>query len=414
MRSVVWEGHVAYPTVDKTAEGKLVSRTLRLEGPTGLITTTTKGLEPELETRLLRASVPDTPAATRAILRAQAQRAAGQAPETPDLAPWHAAQWWLERHGIRSVVIPYAEQLAELIPATQVRLRRDHPQLLALVATHALLHQRQRERDSLGRVVATLADYVAVYRLVAPLYEAVASGGLTRAVREAVEIVHERCAGDPERAVTVGDVAQALKVDRSSASRRINAAIRLGYLVNLETRRGYRARLRPGDPLPDLVAVLPDPATLQNHDASPERNSATLPDFCDPDAAKLLQSATATPLQQCTAGEGECCTVAKPLQSAGATVFCDRDAETGGPLQCCGEDERDEHVPTDARLLAALRQRGRAPLWELAWECGLGDVEAIAAAQRLLDAGMIHRVGDDRRAPLSAWSELALVKEAQP
>jgi len=91
MRSVVWEGHVAYPTVDKTAEGKLVSRTLRLEGPTGLITTTTKGLEPELETRLLRASVPDTPAATRAILRAQAQRAAGQAPETPDLAPWHAA-----------------------------------------------------------------------------------------------------------------------------------------------------------------------------------------------------------------------------------------------------------------------------------------------------------------------------------
>jgi DNA-binding Lrp family transcriptional regulator len=64
------------------------------------------------------------------------------------------------------------------------------------------------------------------------------------------------------------------------------------------------------------------------------------------------------------------------------------------------------------RLLTALRQRGRAPVWELGWEAGLSDAEALAAAQRLLEAGVIRRVGDDLRAPLSVWSELALVKEA--
>jgi hypothetical protein len=109
--------------------------------------------------------------------------------------------------------------------------------------------------------------------------------------------------------------------------------------------------------------------------------------------------------------------------------------QTSGELPT--EDERDEHAPRcggvlqnmamngdgrmpahsnghDERLLAALRQRGRAPMWKLAWEAGLSDAEALAAAQRLLEAGMIRRVGDNLRAPLSVWSELALVKEAQP
>ena len=61
MRSVAWEGHVVYPTVEKTRDGQLVSRILKLEGPTGLVTTTTKGLELELETRLLRMSLQTLP-----------------------------------------------------------------------------------------------------------------------------------------------------------------------------------------------------------------------------------------------------------------------------------------------------------------------------------------------------------------
>ncbi len=67
----------------------------------------------------------------------------------------------------------------------------------------------------------------------------------------------------------------------------------------------------------------------------------------------------------------------------------------------------------DQRLLETLCQRGRAPVWELAWGVGLSDTEAVAAAQRLLDAGLIQRVGDDLRAPLGVWSEVALAREVR-
>jgi hypothetical protein len=35
-----------------------------------------------------------------------------------------------------------------------------------------------------------------------------------------------------------------------------------GYLVNLETRRGRPARIVLGDPMPDMVKLLPDPGEL--------------------------------------------------------------------------------------------------------------------------------------------------------
>jgi hypothetical protein len=86
--------------------------------------------------------------------------------------------------------------------------------------------------------------------------------------------------------------------------------------------------------------------------------------------------------------------------------FSHRDAKSDGG------DGGDGQMPAhsnghDGRLLAVVRRCGRVYLWRAAREVGLSDVEAVAAAQRLLEAGMIRRVGDDRRAPLSAWAEIA-------
>src|SRR5206468_1582008 len=53
VRSLLSEGRLRYETVEKTANG-LEPRLIEREGPTGLITTTTKvALHPENETRLL-------------------------------------------------------------------------------------------------------------------------------------------------------------------------------------------------------------------------------------------------------------------------------------------------------------------------------------------------------------------------
>src|SRR5712691_6683078 len=87
---------------------------------------------------------------------------------TRDPTPWHELQTWLES-GERRVVIPYAAEITAAIPPAAVRLRRDVDTLWALVASHALLHQAQRERDPKGQIIATLDDYAAVHELVADL-----------------------------------------------------------------------------------------------------------------------------------------------------------------------------------------------------------------------------------------------------
>lgn len=58
--------------------------------------------------------------------------------------------------------------------------------------------------------------------------------------------------------VTTAQVAAALTLDRSAASRRVRGAVSRGYVKNLETRRGQPARLVPGDPLPTDEPVLPE------------------------------------------------------------------------------------------------------------------------------------------------------------
>ncbi len=262
LRSVAWEGNVAYELVEKTTEG-LKPRRIEKPGPTGFITTTTGRVEAELETRVLTLTVPDTEQVTRTILAATAARANGHAPAAPNLTPWRQAQRWLAERGDREVSIPYAERLAKLVPAKQVRARRDFTQLLTLIQAHALLHQRQRGRDGQGRIMADGRDYAGAYMLAAPVFGAIAAEGVTPAVRETVEAVKTLTTGGVET-VSLPRLAGYLKLDKSATSRRVGRCLSGGWLVNDETRKGRPAALRAGDPLPDDVPALPDPAEVSN------------------------------------------------------------------------------------------------------------------------------------------------------
>ena len=142
VRSLMSDPEMSYEVVEKGDDGKFHTRIIKKPGPTGLITTSTKPLGEQANTRLLTITMKQT----RLELLAQAKRAEG-IEETPDLEEWLALQRWLELAGQTRVVIPYASQLAELVPANTVRMRRDFPQLLTVIKTIALLYQQQRERD---------------------------------------------------------------------------------------------------------------------------------------------------------------------------------------------------------------------------------------------------------------------------
>jgi hypothetical protein len=258
VRSLLSEGRLRYETVEKTSEG-MKPRLIEREGPTGLIVTTTAvKLHPENETRLLSLTVTDTQEQTREVMAALAEQVSGQ---MPNLGQWHALQRWLGTAEHR-VSIPYAKNLATLIPPVAVRLRRDFGALLALIRSNAILQQARRQRDAEGHIIATLEDYAVVRNLVADLVSEGVEATVPTTVRETVEKLR-LLYSDKSEPVTIVKLAEELELDKSAAWRRVRAAIDRGYIKNLEDRKGRPAQLVPGEPLPDDVDILPTVERLQ-------------------------------------------------------------------------------------------------------------------------------------------------------
>ena len=252
IRTLLSEGVIRHGTVESQPDG-LHAREVVREGPAGLITTTTQvSLHPENETRLLSITVDDSAEQTKNVILA----IAGQdgIPDPPELAEWHTLQHWLE-DGPCDVTVPFALQIAQLIPPIAVRLRRDAGTLLALVRAHALLHRATREIVD-HRVVATLHDYEAVRDLVADIISGTLGQSVSPATREVVKAVTDITGAGAEHA-TYAQLAERLEIDKSSVSRRARVGVAGGYLHNEEDRNGKPARIVLGEPLPDDVLVLP-------------------------------------------------------------------------------------------------------------------------------------------------------------
>jgi hypothetical protein len=254
IRSLLSEGCLRYETVEKTKDG-LVPRLIEREGP--IVTTTSLRLRPENETRMLSLTITDTHVQTAAVFRALAKE---NNPSDADLTQWHALQTWLST-GPARVVIPFAEQLAQLVPPVAVRLRRDFKTVLMLIRAHALLHQASRLKDEQGRIIAALEDYAAVRELVGDLVAEGVDATVKPQIREVVEAT-ARLIAEGREDVRQADLTAALKLDKSAISRRVAGALDGGFLKNLEDRKGRPARLVLGDPLPANRDVLPPPDRL--------------------------------------------------------------------------------------------------------------------------------------------------------
>lgn len=266
VRSLAADNEMTYDTVEKDASGKFVVRHIVKPGPTGLITTSTRPLPHQFDTRTLTVTVKDTPDQTREVMRAHAARLNGVG-TPPDVSDLIAVQRWLELEGERRVRIPYAARLAELVPADHVRMRRDFRQLLTMIEAVAMMHQRQRERDSDGRIIASVDDYARARTLLFDVFQTAVSAGLTPQVRETVLVVQRIYDGNPLRQQTI---AKALGLSKEAGWYRIRRAISLGYLANDETRKGQPAKIRPGEPLPEDCVALPAVQDLTLPGTTPE------------------------------------------------------------------------------------------------------------------------------------------------
>ena len=282
IRSLLSEGRLRYPTVVKR-EGELVTVMIERAGPTGLITTTTAlRLHAENETRLLSLTSDDSEQQTSDVLLEMAEEERAEI----DFERWHALQRWLEL-GDRKVTIPYAKELAKLIPPAAVRLRRDFGSLLALIRSHALLHQATRERNSKGCIVATFEDYTVVRELVVDVISEAVEKTVKPEVRELVAAVAAH-GGEP---VTQAQLVSELQLDKGSISRRVRAALDGGYLINQEDRRGRPHKLVVGNPLPDDLEILPSPEAIEEelHGCAVARGVKPPPLHAEGEEARLAE-----------------------------------------------------------------------------------------------------------------------------
>jgi hypothetical protein len=257
IRSLLSEGCIkSEATV--SGGGRFGTQAVVKEGPTNLILTTTKTyIHPENETRAFSLTSDDSREQTRGIVRS----IFGEERLEPDLSEWITLQEWLEGAEHR-VVIPYASALGKLIEPMGARIRRDAKALRTLIETHAILHQLTRDLDEQGRIVATLADYEAIRRLVAPVIAEGVGAQVREEVRKAVEAV-EAIQDRKKVSASTTEVAQELDVHKSTASRHLHWAADDGYLVNMDPGAGTPDKWVPGDPLPPVKEILPTVAELQ-------------------------------------------------------------------------------------------------------------------------------------------------------
>lgn len=253
VRSIIEDARTDYDTVEKDPEtGRNVVRRVSKEGPTGLITTGVRDLEFQTSTRVLTVSISDSPEQTRAVMRAEAVRAAGQAAviDADMIERFRDYQRWLAG-GPSDLIVPFAQQLAEMIPASETRMRRDFKQLLSVIETVALMNQQRREKDAEGCLVASLDDYAWARTLLLQTFKTAVGGGITPAIRQTVLAVEDG------QETSQSDLMRRLRLSKGAVAWRTNRAIRGGWLSNLESRQGYPARLVRAAPLPEDSSPLP-------------------------------------------------------------------------------------------------------------------------------------------------------------
>jgi len=272
IRQLLSEGHLRYlVTVWNDDDPRAVE--LEIEGPTGLIVTTTRPrLHDENETRLVSMTVDESPEQTKAIYYALADEGEREV----DLEAWHALQEFIALGDVR-VTIPFGRLLARLVPPAAVRMRRYFGVLLSLVRAHALLHQETRESDGQGRLIATPDDYDVVRGLMAGLLSEHVEQAVPSEVRRTVD--KARSLYDQARAeaaangwndahnepyVTVTQLANELERDKATVRRHVDRALDAGYLRDLSGGgRGRTKRLVPDEPMPADQELLPTVEQLE-------------------------------------------------------------------------------------------------------------------------------------------------------
>ena len=171
LRPLLSGGSARHVTVNKDASGRNVGQEFRVEGPVSVtIPTIRNKLDNQLQSRMLIADLKDYKGRVAAHSKAVSEQLSPgyvAAEHDDDIRAWRQALRSLT--GVRKVVLPVEDERFRFASDEVPHGARLWTNMLALMATHAWLEQRNREMIDLPgggqAVVASAEDYEAAYQI---------------------------------------------------------------------------------------------------------------------------------------------------------------------------------------------------------------------------------------------------------
>jgi len=164
LRVLKQRGALSAPRIERDpVTGGVRTTFIELHGPVAVLTATGDTIDPQLQPHVVEVAADESPEQVARMFAERHRRLAQ--PVDPSEAERVTARLRNLQRVIssRSVTIPFAERIDGM--GVSARARRDHDLLLALVASHALLHQHQRQVLD-GSVMATVDDFTVASALV--------------------------------------------------------------------------------------------------------------------------------------------------------------------------------------------------------------------------------------------------------
>ncbi|MFH1893744.1 MAG: toprim domain-containing protein [Candidatus Zixiibacteriota bacterium] len=224
-------------TVKNPATGDFEAHDKEIPGPVAYIETTTQThIHLENETRCFEIFIDESEEQTKRIHRSQREAYSGHTGhELPDLRVWHAAQTLLMP---KPVFIPYIDHIR--FPTKPLRVRRDFPRFLSLIAVSAILHQYQRKKqtiDGLEYVVADLADYGVAYTLADSILRQTVKS-LTPKAEELIRFIATYVEDDPAALYTLAEIAGTIGWKKETVKKHHKNCVSEGLVECVEGRQG--------------------------------------------------------------------------------------------------------------------------------------------------------------------------------
>ena len=187
LREMISSGQL-HKLMPMKVDGKITTQRIRQDGPIAYIEgTTLPHIFEEDANRCILLNTDEQPEQTRRILNTLAAGYAGSVPEVEVASIIERHQAIQRTLKPFTVVVPYAERLAGMLADDRVETRRAFPHLISTVQASALLHQRQRQLDEDGRLIASADDYQLARHLLAKPFGRLLGGRLSDPARRFLE-----------------------------------------------------------------------------------------------------------------------------------------------------------------------------------------------------------------------------------